>query len=64
MLIATTTNVYNELGTVATSMFTDISTYLYIIIGIVLAFYIIETIRFWFYSDYPGRYERLERKKS
>ena len=61
MLIDTGTTTYSELSTVANSLLSDILPYLYIIIGIVLAFYIIETIRFWF-SDYPERYNRLERK--
>ena len=61
MLIATSTQVFSELSTVSSSIFSDILPYLYVIIGIVLAFYIIETIRFWF-SDYPERYNRLEKK--
>ena len=61
MLINTGTTTYSELSTVANSLLSDILPYLYVIIGIVLAFYIIETIRFWF-SDYPERYNRLERK--
>lgn len=61
MLIDTGTTTYSELSTVANSVLSDILPYLYVIIGIVLAFYIIETIRFWF-SDYPERYNRLERK--
>jgi hypothetical protein len=61
MLIDTGTTTYSELSTVANSLLSDILPYLYVIIGIVLAFYIIETIRFWF-SDYPERYNRLERK--
>jgi hypothetical protein len=62
MLIETGTSTYQELGTVAGSVLSDILPYLYVIIGIVLAFYIIETIRFWF-SDYPDRYNRLNSKK-
>lgn len=62
MLIYTGTTTYSELSTVANSVLSDILPYLYVIIGIVLAFYIIETIRFWFFSDYPERYNRLERK--
>ena len=62
MLIDTGTTTYSELSTVANSLLSDILPYLYVIIGIVLAFYIIETIRFWF-SDYPERYNRLERKE-
>lgn len=61
MLIDTGTTTYSELSTVANSVLSDILPYLYVIIGIVLAFYIIETIRFWF-SDYPERYNRLEKK--
>lgn len=61
MLIDTGTTTYSELSTVANSLLSDILPYLYVIMGIVLAFYIIETIRFWF-SDYPERYNRLEKK--
>ena len=62
MLIATSTNTFSELSTVSSSMFSSILPYLYVIIGIILAFYIIETIRFWF-SDYPERYNKLEKEK-
>jgi hypothetical protein len=59
LIIPTSTSTFPEIATVSQDMFSSILPYLYTIIGIVLAFYIIETIRFWM-SDYPERYNRLE----
>jgi hypothetical protein len=62
MIIPTSTSTYSELSLVSGDMLSSILPYLYVIIGIVLAFYIIETVRFWI-SDYPERYTRLEDRK-
>lgn len=62
VIIPTQTNALTEIGEVSSSAFSGILPYIYLICGIVLAFYIIETIKFWM-SDYPERYNRLEEKE-
>lgn len=62
VIIPTQTNAFTEIGEVSSSAFSGILPYIYLICGIVLAFYIIETIRFWM-SDYPERYNKLEEKE-
>ena len=62
MLFEAPTSTYSELGTVSGNVFSSLLPYLYVICGIVMTFYIIETIKFWF-SDYPERYEKLEKEK-
>ena len=59
LIIPTSTSTLSEIGTVSQDMFSTILPYLYVIIGIILAFYIIETIRFWM-SDFPERYNKLD----
>jgi hypothetical protein len=44
MLFSSSTDVYEGLGSTATGMFSDFKVYIFIIIGVVLAFYIIERI--------------------
>jgi hypothetical protein len=44
MLFSSTTDAYGGLGGVATSFFSDIAPFIYIILGIALAFFIIEII--------------------
>jgi len=63
MIIATSTTneVFTELGNVSSEAFSGVLPFLYLVIGIALAFFIVETITFWF-SDYPERYARLEEK--
>lgn len=61
IIIPTSTSTLSNLSLVSQDMFASILPYLYVIVGIVLAFYIIETIRFWM-SDYPERYSKLEER--
>lgn len=44
MLFSTSTDPYNGLGGVSTSFFADITPFLYIVLGVVLAFWLINTI--------------------
>lgn len=60
-LIPTSTTTLQDLGTVSSDTFSSILPYLYLIAGILLAFYILENIRFWT-SDYPQRYTDLEKR--
>ena len=62
IIIPTQSNAFSEIGTVSSNAFSGILPYLYVVIGIFLAFYIIQSIRFWI-SDYPERYEKIERQK-
>ena len=44
MLFSTTTNPYDGLGGVATGFFSDIAPFVYLVLGIAIAFFIIEII--------------------
>lgn len=44
MLFSTSTNPYGGLGGVATSFFADIAPFIYLVLGIAIAFFIIEII--------------------
>lgn len=44
MLFSSTTDAYGGLGGVATSFFADIAPFIYIVLGIALAFFIVEII--------------------
>lgn len=44
MLFASTTNATAELGAIASIAFSDVAPFLYFIIGIILAFFILETL--------------------
>jgi len=53
MLISSSTDVYSGIGQVATFAFYDVLSYLFLIIGIILAFYVIELL---LKSLYPHKY--------
>jgi hypothetical protein len=54
MLISSSTDVYSGISQVATASFSDIWGYLILILGIILAFLVIETLLGVFYPDkYP-----------
>lgn len=60
-IIPTATSTFSDISFVTSDMFSSILPYLYVVIGIVLAFFVVETIQFWM-SDYPERYRELEKK--
>jgi len=62
IIIPTQTDAFSEIGSVSGDAFSGVLPYLYLICGIVLAFYIIETIKFCM-SDYPERYDKLQEKE-
>lgn len=51
MLISSSTGAYTEIGRVATTIFSDFSTPLIFIVGIILGFYILERIIGIFYPQ-------------
>jgi hypothetical protein len=44
MLMSSSTNVYASLGSIATNIITDFKVYIFIIVGVVFGFYIIERL--------------------
>jgi len=62
IIIPTQTDAFSAIGEVSSSAFSGVLPYIYLICGVALAFYIIETIKFWL-SDYPERYNKLQEKE-
>ena len=60
-IIPTSTTTLQDIGIVSSDAFSAILPFIYLIAGVVLAFYIVESIIFWT-SDYPQRYTDLEKK--
>jgi hypothetical protein len=64
MLIATSTanNIFSQFGIVSTSVFSSASAWLYLIAGLFVAWFMIESIQLIFFSDYPRRAKELRKK--
>jgi hypothetical protein len=62
IIIPTQSDAFSEIGSVSSDAFSGVLPYLYVVIGIALAFYIIQTIRFWM-SDYPERYDKIQERE-
>jgi hypothetical protein len=54
MLYSSTTNFYGGVSQVATGTFGDILPFLYVLLGIILGFFVLETLLSFFYPErYP-----------
>ena len=60
--ITTASDLYSAIGTISSDIFSGLRPYLFVICGIFIAWYAIEEIRFWFFSDYPERARKLREK--
>lgn len=75
MLISSSTNAYQQIGLVSTNIFTSILPFLYLVLGIILAFFIVELIidtirtsqsdkkvqeKMKYYSEITERIEKLD----
>jgi hypothetical protein len=56
MIIATSTNIYYDIGSVATMLFTDFAPYFFAIVGLILGFWFLEKLITYVAPNYHPRF--------